>query len=158
MSRVPYAVRSGTPHDVRGGERGEGVVEVVIASAMVGIALAAVLSGAVAAAHRFGAQPADEALRALAQRELRIAVDVMKYRGGRISPAAISTTAPIPGGSPLPVHLSISIAPAGGGYGITLTASADGSAQSATAATNVAQPVPAPSSLVAVPGSAPAPL
>lgn len=144
---------------MRANERGEGLVEVVVAAAIASIALAAVLAATVTATHRFGAQPIDEALRATVQRELRIALDILKYQGGTIAPATVATSAPLPGGSPLPIHLSISTnAIAAGGYTVTITASADGRNESATVTTSVPQPVPLPSSQVVSPANGAAPI
>jgi hypothetical protein len=144
---------------VRRNERGEGLVEVVVAAAVASIALAAVLSALVSATHRFGAQPVDEALRAVVERELRIAVDVLKYQGGSIAPATIATSAPLPGGSALPIHLSISTnAIVSGGYTVSITASADGRTESATMTTSVPQPVPVPSAQIVAPSNGQAPI
>lgn len=144
---------------MRRSERGEGIVEVVVAAALISIAFAAVISGSLAAAHRFGAQPVDRALQALSQRELRVAVDVLKYQGGSIAPVTLETTAPLPGGSPVPIHLSIAATSlVGGGYSVIVHAAADGTNEGATASATVPQPVPLPSSEVPSPGNAPAPL
>ncbi len=144
---------------MRRNERGEGLVDVVVAAAIVSIALAAILSAVVTATHRFGAQPVDEALRGCVQRELRIAVDVLKYQGATIAPAAIATSAPLPGGSPLPIHLSISTSRiAAGGFSVTVTASADETNESATMTTSVPEPVPLPSAQIVSPSNGQAPI
>src|SRR5271170_7819567 len=51
-------------------ERGESMVEVVVAVAIFGVASAALLAGTIAAAHRFGPDPAAAALRRALQREM----------------------------------------------------------------------------------------
>jgi hypothetical protein len=152
-------MQQGTPYDVRPNERGEGLVEVIVAAAVASIAVAAILGAAVAATHRFGAQSVDEALRSVVQRELRVAIDLLKYQGGSIAPATVATSAPLPGGSPLPIHVSISAnAIAAGGYTLSITATADGRNESATLTTSVAQPVPLPSAQIVSPSNAAAPI
>ena len=144
---------------MRWNQRGEGLVEVVVAAAICSIAIAAILSAVVAATHRFGAQPVDEALRHCVEREIRVAIDVLKYQGGSIAPAAIATSAPLPGGSPLPIHVSISAnAIAGGGYSVTVMASADGTNESATMTTSVPEPAPLPSAQIVSPSNGAAPI
>ena len=140
-------------------ERGEGLVEVIVATAVASIAMAAVLGAIVTATHRFGAAPVDEALRAVVLRELHVAVDVLKYQGGTIAPATIATSAPLPGGSPLPIHLSIATNPIGsGGTSVTISAGADGRSESATMTTSVSEPVPIPSAQIVAPSNGQAPI
>ncbi len=144
---------------MRPNERGEGLIDAVIGAAIASIAVAAVLTGLVTATHRFGAAPVDEALRAAVQREVRVAADVLKYQGGSVAPATIATTAPFPGGSTIPIHLSISTnAIATGGYTVTIAATADGRSERATLTTTVPQPVPLPSTQIVAPQTAAAPL
>jgi hypothetical protein len=144
---------------VRRNERGGGLVEVVVAAAIAGIAIAAILSAIVTATHRFGARPVDEALRACVQRELRVAADVLKYQGASVAPASVATSAPLPGGSPLPIHLSISAnVVASGGYTVTVTANADGTDESATMTTSVPALVPLPSAQIVSPSNGAAPI
>ncbi len=137
-------------------ERGESLIEVVIAVAIVAIGSAALLAGTMAAAHRFGPDPQRAALQNVVQREMRIAVDVLKYQGAAIAPATVATTVPMPGTSPAPAHLSIATTPVGAGIAITISASLDnGAGKSATLTTTVPQPAPLPSSTILVNGSAP---
>lgn len=143
---------------MRAHERGESIVDALVATAIIAMVAGAVVEGALAATHQFGAQPVNEALRAIATRELRIAVDVLKYQGGSIAPATIATSAPMPGGSPIPIHLSITSAIVGGGFAVTVQAAADGRMQSATMSANVPQPVPLPSSEIASPSGGAAPI
>jgi hypothetical protein len=144
---------------VRAYERGESLVEAVVVAALASIACASVLTGVIAAAHRFGPDPIEETLRGIAQRELRVAVDVLKYQGGSIVPATIATTAPLPGGSPLPIHLSITTsAMSSGGTSITIDTSADAGNERVTMTTSVARPVPLPSSQIAAPSNGQAPI
>lgn len=139
------------------GERGDSIIEVVVAVAIAAIACAALIAGTVAAAHRFGPDAATCALQAAVQREMRIAVDVMKYQGGSIAPATIATSVPLPGGSPAAAHLSIATSTlANGANVITLQATLDADpSKTATLTTTLPPPAPLPSSTIFATGSAP---
>ncbi|HET9029732.1 MAG TPA: prepilin-type N-terminal cleavage/methylation domain-containing protein [Candidatus Aquilonibacter sp.] len=144
---------------MRSSERGEGLVEVLVASAIVGMVIAAVISGTVAATHQFGARSSDAALRQAAFRELRIATDILKYQGGSIAPAAIATTAPLPGASPMPVHLSIATTLfSSGGFSVAVTVRNDIDGRAFSASATLPRPVPLPSSLITAPVNGQAPL
>jgi hypothetical protein len=137
-------------------ERGDSLVEVVIAVAIVAVGTAALLAGAIEAAHRFGPDPVQTILREAVQREMRVAVDVLKYQGSAIAPATVATTIPMPGATPAAAHVSIVTAQAGTGIAITIQASLDGSAaENASLTTTVPQPAPLPSSTISVEGNAP---
>jgi hypothetical protein len=140
-------------------ERGESLAEVVVATAIAAIALTALLGGTLAATHRFGPDPVHVALERALAREMRIAVDLMKYQGGIIQPATIATSIPMPSGSPVPVHLSIASAPlAGGGMNVTLSATSDVDAhESATIESAIPAPAPLPGSSIAAPSPVAAP-
>ncbi len=129
-------------------ERGESIVEVVVAVAIVAIATMAVLGATLSATHRFGADPVKAALQSAASRETRLAVDLLKYQGSNIAPASVATTVPLPGSSPLPVTMSITTAPtASGAVSVTVTVSTNGEPQqTASVHTTIAQPAPLPSS------------
>ncbi|HEV7179794.1 MAG TPA: hypothetical protein VGN11_07980 [Candidatus Baltobacteraceae bacterium] len=141
-------------------ERGDSLIEAVVAVALIGIALAAAFSASIAAAHRFGADAGREALQKYVGREMRLAVDVLKYQGGAITPRTIATTVPLAGASPLAAHVSIAVSPLpGSGFTITLSATSDDDAtKSATLQAIVAQPAPLPSSTVESGLRAPAPI
>lgn len=151
---------AGTPASVRANERGEGLIEVAVAAAVVGIVLAAIVSGMIAATRQFGANAIDEALRHLVEREARVAADILKYEGGAVVPETIQTTAPLSGASPIPVQLSIASTTltSGGGYRITVSARTVETGRSATVTTTLPAPVPLPASTVAAPLDGAAPL
>jgi hypothetical protein len=136
---------------------GESLVEVVIAVAIVSIACAALLGGTLAAARRFGPDVARSALDRTAQREMRIALDLMKYQGNAIAPTTVATTIPMPGASPAPAHVSIStVVLAGGAVTLAIRASLDArSTDAVTLTTTVPPGVPLPSSTFVVNGGAP---
>lgn len=90
------------------GERGESLVEVVVTVAIVAIATGALGAAAIAAVHRFGPDPIQGALEASLTREMRIAVDVVKYQGATLPTASVATTVPLPSGSPIPVSYALS--------------------------------------------------
>jgi Tfp pilus assembly protein PilV len=138
------------------GERGESLIEVVVAAAIVAISLGALLGASLAAAHRFGPDPVQTALQRGLQQEMRIAADLLKYQGGTIAPAAVATAIPMPSGSPLPVHLSIATVPlAGGGTAVTLDATSDADPnESFRLQSTIAAPAPLPGSSVTSPGAA----
>lgn len=150
----------GTKHDVhkRHEECGEGLVDAIVASAILALILAATL-GAVAASLRNARHFAvGGALRSAAQREARIAVDLLKYRGASIPPNSIATSVPLTGASPLPVMLSITTAAnADGSTTIVVRAAHVGGLQGATARAVAPVPVPLPSSDIpaSVHGAAP---
>ncbi len=140
-------------------ERGESLVEVVVAVALVAIATGALGAAAIAAVHRFGPDPIQSALEASVIREMRVAVDVMKYQGASIPTASIATTVPLPSGAPIPVSYALSSqrnVDSSVTIVLSVTDSADGT-KSATLSQTIAAPAPLPSARVpaANNGSAP---
>jgi hypothetical protein len=135
---------------VRYSERGESLLEVIVAVAIVSGVVAAVLGGVVAATHRFGPDPIHEALVQRTQSELRIAMDALKYQGATLSPTTVATTVPLAGGSPLPAHETLATSTsADGSLVITINASADGrSDESASSSVSLANPAPLPSASI----------
>lgn len=131
-------------------ERGDSLIEVVVAVAIVAIASAAILSGTMAAVRRFGPDPVREALQQHVQREMRVAIDLLKYEGASMPPASVATSIPLPGGSPLDAHVSVNVSSLPqGGTAIVITAQSDAdSSKSVTMQTIVAHPAPLPSSTV----------
>lgn len=137
-------------------ERGESLVEVVVTVAIVALACAAVLSGTLVATHRFGPTLEQSALQAAVHREMRVAVDVLKYQGNILVPTTVATSIPVPGASPLAAHVSLSTSRlSSGATTIGIAASLDSNTDTVTLSTTVAPPVPLPSSTVLVSGSAP---
>jgi hypothetical protein len=130
-------------------ERGEGLVEAIVATAIAAAVLSALLGALVAVTHRFGDQPVQQALDAAVAREMRVAVDVLKYGGATIAPATIATSVPMPGASPLPVQMSIATSAAGGATTVTITASAQSHPpRTASLSTTIARPAPLPNSSI----------
>lgn len=139
-------------------ERGDTLVETVVAVAITAVAFGALTVGIVGAVRHFGPDPVEAALQAETRRQMRIAVDLAKYQGTTFAPTAIATAIPIPGASPFPAHVSLSVSPTGGGFAIAIRAVSDAdSAKSATLSTVVPAPAPLPSSIVTAGGLAPAP-
>ena len=128
-------------------ERGEGLVEVVIAVALVAIVVTAVVGGVISATKQFGPDPIREALNRLAQSELRLAINAMKYQGATLRRLTVPTSVPLPGGSPIASHETLAKSVnADGSILISVSASADGrNNESVTASATVAKPAPAPS-------------
>jgi prepilin-type N-terminal cleavage/methylation domain-containing protein len=127
-------------------ERGDSLVEVVVAVAIIAIAAGALGGTLIAAEHRFGPDPIESALEETTTREMRIAVDVMKYQGASLPSTSLATTIPLPSGSPLPVVLSVTSETAADGS-VTIVLSADDSNdanKSATLSQTIAAPAPLP--------------
>jgi Tfp pilus assembly protein PilV len=131
---------------VRHIERGDSLVEVVLAVAIIAMAAGALGAATIAAVHHFGPDPFQSALEATVTREMRIAVDVMKYQGASLPATTVATTIPLPSGSPLPAHLSLSTTTAANGsVTIVLSASDDNDAtKSAMLSQTIAAPAPLP--------------
>jgi prepilin-type N-terminal cleavage/methylation domain-containing protein len=127
-------------------ERGESLIEVVVAVAIVAIVTGALGGALIAAVHRFGPDPIQSALETSVAREMRIAVDVMKYQGASLPSATVATAIPLPSGSPLPVSYVMSSHTNGDGS-VTIVLSAtdsNDSSKSATLSQTIASPAPLP--------------
>jgi hypothetical protein len=144
---------------VHPGERGDSLIEVVVSVAIAAIAVGAFAAGTIAAFHRFGADPVQSALEATVTREMRIAVDLLKYQGASVPPASVATTIPMPSGSPLSVQLTLGTSSdADGSVTVTITAtSTNDTAKTASATQTIAAPAPLPGARIpaAAPGAAP---
>jgi len=149
----------GTHRDVRYGERGESLIEVVVAVAIVAIVASALGAAAIAAFHRFGPDPIQTALEQSVAREMRVAVDVVKYQGASIPATSVATTIPLPSGSPLPVTYGVSSnAAADGSVTIVLTATdANDTTKTATLRETIVAPAPLPGARVPAGASGAAP-
>jgi hypothetical protein len=142
------------------GERGQALIEAVVATAIVAVVLGAALSAAVAANAHLGRDPAAQALDAALAREMTIARDLVKYQGTALSPASIQTSVPLPDASALPVTLQLDVAtPQPGGVVVTVVAQAQwrGALQRRSLTSALLVPAPLPGTSVALPGLAPAP-
>ncbi len=141
-------------------ERGQALIEAIVATAIATILVGAVLAGLVAANAHFGPDPAREALDSALAREMSIARNIVKYQGTTLAPATVATSVPLPNGSPLPATLELQSTPLpGGGMQITITAAAtwNNTAENRSLITTLLAPAPLPGSSIALPGLAPAP-
>lgn len=144
---------------MRPAERGEGLIDAIIAVAILATLVSAVLGAIVASTQWVASSTIQRALQHVTECEARVAVDILKYRGGSIAPLTIATTAPLPGGSPLPVHLSIAaVANGDGSTTVTVSAQQDAGSVRASSSVRVPQPVPVPSSDLNATGNGSAPL
>jgi hypothetical protein len=89
--------------------------------------------------------------------ELSIAVDVLKYSGGRLEPQTLSTSVPMPEGSPLATTLTLSVRRAGTATRIDITAETLDGKQRATLGGTVAAQAPLPGATLLRDGLVPAP-
>lgn len=144
---------------MRSHECGESLVEVIVAVAILAIAAGALGAATVAATHHFGADPIQSALEASVSREMRIAVDVMKYQGASLPNASVATAIPLPSGSPLPVTYAVSTATnPDGSVKIVLSATdSNDSTKSATLSQTIAVPAPLPGARLPAASSGSAP-
>ncbi|MGB8519492.1 MAG: hypothetical protein WCD38_04955 [Candidatus Tumulicola sp.] len=139
-------------------QRGSALVETAIAVAIAGLVAGAVLDATVLATRSAGMRPIRDALENEVRRELPVALDVLKYQGGTIVPAAIATTLPMPAGSPLAARVSITVSPdPSGAISVTVTARAGNPAQHATLSSTVGAQAPLPGTVITAPGLVPAP-
>lgn len=139
-------------------QRGSALVETAFAVAIAGLVAGAVLDATVLATRSAGMRPIRDALENEVRRELPVALDVLKYQGGTIVPAAIATTLPMPAGSPLAARVSIAVSPdPSGAISVTVTADAGNPAQRATLSATLGAQAPLPGSVVTAPGLVPAP-
>lgn len=138
-------------------ERGESFVEVIVTVAIVAMATAAILGATVVAAHRFGPDANTTALRSALRREMRVAVDLVKYQGSAIAPTSVATSVPVPGASPLAAHFSVATTSlASGQTSITLSGSLDNDpSATASISSTLSAPAPLPSSTITTVGNAP---
>ena len=142
------------------GERGQTLIEVIVATAIVTLVIAVVLSGAIVSAAHFGPDPAQTALQQAIERELRVARNIVKYQGSTLQPVTLQTTLPLPDGSPLPATLQLILAAApSGGEQVTIAASAvwQNAAHNASLSAMRLAPAPAPGSSFSLPGYVPMP-
>jgi type II secretory pathway pseudopilin PulG len=144
---------------VRPSERGETLIEVVVACAVIAVITGAIGAALIAATHRFGPDVQQQALEQTVANEMRVAIDVAKYQGSTLAAASIATTAPLPSSSPLPIALSLnSVSTGSGAVTITITASTTSTpTKSASLTQTIVAPAPLPGSSVTsgVSGNAP---
>ena len=94
-----------------------------------------------------------------AEREMRVALDVLKYQGGTPAPVTIATTLPLPNASPLSVQVSLSSSvSAGGATSVTIgVVSTDDSTQRVAIAGILDRRAPLPGTILRAPDLVPAP-
>jgi hypothetical protein len=135
------------------------LVEAVVAVVIFVLFAGATLGATIVATHAAASDPIRDALQDEAEREMYVALDVLKYQGATLAPNAIQTTVPTAGGSPLPASVSIAtFERPDGSLGVSVTAAAGADAdESTTVSTSLMQRAPMPASQTRVPGLAPAP-
>ena len=139
-------------------QRGSALVETAIAVAVAGLVAGAVLDAAILATRSAGMRPVRDALESELRREMPIAIDLLKYQGGTIVPAAVVTALPMPAGTPLAARVSISVSPdPSGAIHVTIAASAGEPPQRASLRATIGAQAPLPGSIVTAPGLVPAP-
>lgn len=140
-------------------QSGATLVETIVATGIVALAIGAALGVAAPAVRRLAPDARDAALAQLARRELATARDLLKYDGSRLVPNAIATSVPLPNSTPLAVALRLDIRADGDATVITITASAGGTSESQSATIGARAPRPgstiAPAALVPAPTGAP---
>ncbi|HZY99636.1 MAG TPA: hypothetical protein VFE36_08690 [Candidatus Baltobacteraceae bacterium] len=111
------------------------------------------------AAHTAADAAARSVMQDAAEREMRVALDVLKYQGGSLAPVTIATSLPLASASPLPVRVSVSsLVTAGGATSVTIgVVATNDSTQSVTLSAALDRRAPLPGSTWRAPGLAPAP-
>jgi hypothetical protein len=133
--------------------------ETTIAIGILATVAGATLGASAMAAHAAANAAMRGVMQDAAGREMRVALDVLKYQGGSLVPVTIATALPIASASPLPVQLSISSsAAAGGATAVTIGVVATyDSAQRVTVTGTLDRRAPLPGTILSAPGLAPAP-
>ncbi|MEO6836387.1 MAG: hypothetical protein ABI231_10845 [Candidatus Tumulicola sp.] len=140
-------------------QRGSSLIETAIAIAIASLVAGAALGAAIAATHAAGSDPTRDALQSAAQREMLVALDVLKYQGASIVPVTVATTLPMPAGSPLPAELSIATsALPHGAIRVAITAvNLARAGGRATLTATLSDRAPLPGTVLRAPGLVPAP-
>lgn len=143
----------------RTAQQGSTLVETAVAVAIVTTVAGTALSAAIVAGKSAAMHPLRDALQLEVERQMPLALDVLKYRGTRIRPAAVATTVPMPAGSPLAAAVSIAVSP--GSHGelrVTIAASAIARPdERAALQATLDERAPLPGTVVVAPLLAPAP-
>ncbi len=133
--------------------------ETTIAIGILATVAGATLGVSAMATHAAASAAMRSVMQDAAEREMRVALDVLKYQGGTLTPVTIATALPIAGASPLPVGLSLSALTAPGGattvtIGLVAT---DDPAQRVTVDATLDRRAPLPGTVLHAPGLVPAP-
>lgn len=94
-----------------------------------------------------------------AEREMRVALDVLKYQDGTLVPVNVATSLPLANASPLPVRLSVtSASTSDGATAVTIgVVASDDPAQQVTVTGTLDRRAPLPGTTLRSPGLVPAP-
>lgn len=111
------------------------------------------------AAHASADAAARIVLQDAAEREMHIALDVLKYRGGALAPVSIATALPLASSSPLPVQMSLSSSvTASGATAVTISVTeTNDSTQRVIVEGTLDRRAPLPGTTLRAPGLVPAP-
>lgn len=133
--------------------------ETTIAIGILATVACTILGVTAMAAHASAYTAMRSVMRDEAEREMRVALDVLKYQGGALAPVSIATALPLAGASPLPVRLSLSGSTApSGSTSVTVTViSTDDSTQQVALSGTLERRAPLPGSVLHAPGLVPAP-
>lgn len=140
-------------------QRGSALVETAVATALAAVVAGAVLSASILATHAERRRVVRAALESQLKREMTIALDIVKYRGGDIRPTTVATTLPLPAGTPLPITVSIAVSPGPhDSIAVTLTAAPIAAPrQQAQLSASIGERAPQPGDTIVAPGLVPAP-
>jgi type II secretory pathway pseudopilin PulG len=138
------------------GQRASTLIEAAVVVAIVSIVVGATLGATIVATHAAGTNTVHDVLQDAAQREMRVAQDVLKYQGSTIGAASVATALPMPTGSPLAARLAIATS-TNGLTQITVTATATTTGEQAVVSTRLRGQAPLPGTQIQAPGLAPAP-
>lgn len=133
--------------------------ETTIAIGILATVAGAALGASAMATHAAANAATRTVMQDAAEREMALALDVLKYQGGTLTPVTIATSLPLASASPLPVRLSISsAATAAGATSVTIgVVASDDSTQRLTLTSTLDRRAPLPGSAVRAPGLMPAP-
>ncbi len=140
-------------------QSGATLLEAIVATGIVALAIGTALGIAAPAVRRLAPDARTAALGQLVRRELATARDLLKYDGSTLAPNAIATNVPIPNATPLAVGLRLDVRAVAGATLVTVTATAGSltESQSTTIAARAMQPgsTIGPAALVPAPTGAP---
>lgn len=133
--------------------------ETTIAIGILATVAGATLGAGAMATHAAASAAVRSVMQDAAEREMRVALDVLKYQGGTLAPVTIATSLPLASASPLPVRLSVSSsATAGGPTSVTIgIVAADDPQQRMTLNGTLDRRAPLPGTVLHAPELMPAP-